>query len=97
MHFFVAGEGLRPRSVRADGILICDIVYTRDIACWVIFHNFVAVFSRLSFLKNSFTNSIRVSNCLDPDQDRPFVGPDLGPNCLQKLSADHISRRLHEK
>ena len=22
-------------------------------------------------------------NCLDPDQDRHFVSPDLGPNCLQ--------------
>ena len=29
-----------------------------------------------------------MSNSLDPDQVRPFVGPDLGPNCLQKLSAD---------
>ena len=28
----------------------------------------------------------RVSNSLDPDQDRRCVGPDLGPNCLQKLS-----------
>ena len=27
-------------------------------------------------------------NSLDPDQDRHFVGPDLGPNCLQSLSAD---------
>ena len=32
---------------------------------------------------------MRVSNCLDPDQDRRFVGPDLGPYCLQRLSADH--------
>ena len=31
---------------------------------------------------------IRVSNGLDPDQDRRYVGPDLGPNCLQRLSAD---------
>ena len=22
-----------------------------------------------------------------------FVGPDLGPNCLQRLSADHTSRQ----
>ena len=27
-----------------------------------------------------------MSNSLDPDQARRFVGPDLGPNCLQKLS-----------
>ena len=31
-----------------------------------------------------------MSKCLDPDQDRHSVGPDLGPNCLQRLS---ISRR----
>ena len=33
-------------------------------------------------------NIISVSNGLDPDQDRHFVGPDLDPNCLQRLSAD---------
>ena len=27
--------------------------------------------------------TIRVSNGLDQDQDRHFVGPDLGPNCLK--------------
>ena len=36
---------------------------------------------------------MRVSNSLDPDQTRPFVRPDLGPNCLQRLSADDISRQ----
>ena len=45
-------------------------------------------FSKLTFSKNSFRNMIRVSISLDPDQDRHFVGPDLGPNCLQRLSAD---------
>ena len=33
-------------------------------------------------------NTIRVSNSLDPDQNRRSVGPDLGPNCLQRSSAD---------
>ena len=28
-------------------------------------------------------NTIRVSNGLDPDQDRHCVGPDVCPNCLQ--------------
>ena len=27
-----------------------------------------------------------MSNGLDPDQGRHIVGPDLGPNCLQRLS-----------
>ena len=39
------------------------------------------------------SHSIRVSNSLDPDQARHYVGPDLPPNCLQKLSVDD-SRRL---
>ena len=50
-------------------------------------------FSKSTFSKNSFRNTIRVSNGLDPDQDRRSVGPDLGPNCLQRLSADDISRQ----
>ena len=28
-------------------------------------------------------------NCLNPDQDRHSVSTDLGPNCLQRLSADN--------
>ena len=41
--------------------------------------------SKLTFSKKSFMNTIRVSNCLDPDHDRLSVGPNLGPNCLQRL------------
>ena len=35
-----------------------------------------------------------VSNILDPDQARHFVGPELGPNCLQRLSTGHLSHRV---
>ena len=35
-----------------------------------------------------------MSNNLDPDQDRHFVEPDLGPNCLQRLSADDTGRQV---
>ena len=31
---------------------------------------------------------MRVSNALDQDQARRLVGPDLDPNCLQRLSTD---------
>ena len=34
---------------------------------------------------------MRVSNSFDPDQDRHCVGPDLGQNCLQRVSADDKS------
>ena len=45
--------------------------------------------------KNKIINKlkkIKVSNSLDPDQARSFVGLDLGPNCLQRLSADGTHR-----
>ena len=34
-----------------------------------------------------------MSNSLDPDQARRFVGPDLGPNCLPRLSVDETGRQ----
>ena len=36
-----------------------------------------------------------MSNSLDPDQARHFVGPELGPNYLQMLSADKTSKRVN--
>ena len=50
-----------------------------------------ADFSNKVFLKKNFRNTISVSNSLDPDQDLHSVGPDLGSNCLQRLSADDKS------
>ena len=50
------------------------------------------IFFKIKFLKkNSFQNTIRVLNSLDPDQASCFGTDDLGPNCLQSLSADNIS------
>ena len=43
-------------------------------------------FFKVCFFNRSFRNTIRVSNGLDPDQDRTCVGPTLGPNYLQMLS-----------
>ena len=34
-----------------------------------------------------------MSNSLNPDLVRRFVVPDLGPNCLQRLSADDNNRQ----
>ena len=48
--------------------------------------------AKLSFSKNSFRDTIRKSNPIDPDQDGRSVGPNLDPNCLQRLSADDESR-----
>ena len=45
------------------------------------------------FLKNSFRIIIRVSNKLDPEVAQLSVGPDGGPNCLQRLPADKTSKQ----
>ena len=39
-------------------------------------------------LKINFLGITSVSNSLDSDQAGHFVGPDLDPNCLQRISAD---------
>ena len=70
---------------------VCNNVKMPIVACSVIFHASVDVCC-LFFSKNSFRNTIRKSNSLDSDQDRHFVGPDLGTNCLQRLSADEKKR-----
>ena len=58
-----------------------------DFSCFFVICRF---FFKISFSKNSFRNIIRVSNSLDPDQVLRFVRPGLGPNCLQRLSADNF-------
>ena len=44
-----------------------------------------ADFSKLTFSKSYFKNTIRVSNSLDPDQ---------GPDSLQRISADGVTMVL---
>ena len=71
------------------------------IACWEILHAICRLLNFFKkecffFKKKSWTlsepghQSVKIS--LDSDQARHFVGPDLGPNCLKKLSADGTSR-----
>ena len=49
-------------------------------------------FQSYLFQKKYFRNTIRVSNGLNPDQNRRSVGPDLGRKRFQRLSADNKSR-----
>ena len=55
-----------------------------------------ADFFNISFSIKKIRNAFRVSNSLDPDQDRHFVSPDLGPDFLQRLSADNKIFRWKE-
>ena len=54
-------------------------------------------FMHADFFQNHlFKYSFRIpskSVSLDPDQAGHFVGPDLGLNCLQRLSVDNTSRQ----
>ena len=69
--------------------LTCNIRKSfRKFECCVILHTFLSsadFFKNHFFPKNSFVNTIRVSNSLGTDQARRLVGPDLRPNCLQTL------------
>ena len=53
---------------------------------WILFSKI------LFFFKTNLSGIPSVSNSLDQDQARRSVGPDLGPNFLQRLSADDKSR-----
>ena len=57
---------------------------------WVIFHAFLL---SADFFQISFLEKPSKSHSLDPDQDKHYVGPDLGPSCLKRLSADDSSRQ----
>ena len=55
------------------------------------FHAFLSsaiFFFKINYFEKFFKEYHHSANSLDPDQARRFVGPDLGSNCLQKLSAD---------
>ena len=74
----------------ASGLSACCLTFCMlgDFSC---FCCCLLIFSKLTFSKKSFSNVIRVSNGSGPDQDRHSVGPDLGPNCSQRLSIHNKS------
>ena len=55
----------------------------------VIFHVFcrLLIFSRSFIFEKIFQEYHLSVKQIDPDQARRFVGPDLGPNCLPRLSS----------
>ena len=52
-----------------------------------------ADFFQKQLFRKLFQEYHQSANSLDPDQDRRCVGPVLGTNCLQRLSADGTSRQ----
>ena len=51
------------------------------------------IFFNINFFEKKFRITIWVSNRLDPDQARHFVGPDLGPICLERVWSEDASRQ----
>ena len=69
----MALSGLRPIPLGAPTVF--HVVLLPRFAYWV-----AGCFSKSTFSKCSFKNTISVLNGLDLDQARRFVGPDLGLN-----------------
>ena len=62
----------------------------RNFACFLgVMFASADYFFLLTYSNKSFRNNIKELNSVDPAQTRCFVGPDLGLNCLQRLSADN--------
>ena len=59
------------------------MVYVENLDCQ---YFFMILLWSANISKNSFRNTMSTS--LGPDQDRHSVSPDLGPNCLKRLSAN---------
>ena len=53
----------------------------------------VFCFFKINFFEKFFLEFLQ-NVSLNPELARQNVGPDLGPNCLQKLSADDTSRKI---
>ena len=64
--------------------------------CFFIPSHFIIV-SYFTLWMLDFFNIIRASKSLDSDQAQHFVGPDLGPNYMQRLSADVAGKELNTK
>ena len=54
-------------------------------------------FFKISFSKNSFRNTIRVSKGSDPNQDRHSFGPDLGPKLFSLVISKQQKSLLARK
>ena len=93
----VYGQSSKINSLQSKHLLNTIMVNFIKLTLWML-GNFSCFFCHLlTFFKNNFfqknlSGKLSVSNHLDPDRDRRFVVPDLGPNYLRRLSADDKSR-----
>ena len=55
------------------------------------------IFFNITFFKIFSDDNVRVSNSLNSDQALHSIGPDLGPNCVQRSSTDDKIYHLQTK
>ena len=67
--------------------------HTRVAHAWSLCMLFLTIFFNIIFFSKK-KKILTVSNSRDPDQAQHSVQPDLGLNCLQRLSADNILPQL---
>ena len=65
-----------------------DLYPSLPTGCFFFVFCHLLIFFKINFFKRFFKNAIGVSNSLDLNQPLHAVGSYLGPNCLQRLSAD---------
>ena len=73
----------------------CKVFTPFNSAYWEIYRLFLLsadFIEKSTFSKNSFRNTISVTK-FGSRSGPTFFWPDLGPNCLQRLSADDIIRQ----
>ena len=75
-------EKLHSKHHRHQMVSTREIVHAVLSSAGVVFFFF---YSKSTFSKNSFRNTIGESNSLDQHQSRSFVRSDLGPICSQRL------------
>ena len=56
-----------------------------------------ADFFKVNFSQKNFQECCHIVKLIDSDLDQRNVGPDLGPNCLQRFSAYYKYHRLQGK
>ena len=61
--------------------------------CMLFCHLLLFCFFQNQIFQKNLSGMPSVSKSLDPDHAQPFVSPNLGPNCLQRLSAEDTSRQ----
>ena len=74
--------------------VFCFLSLLGNFACFLLSADF---FSKLTSFRNNYQSVKQFGSRSERQtvwiQIRHFVGPDLGPNCLQRLSADDTSRQ----